>query len=139
MGYMWLIIIILLVIVEAITVNLTTIWFVVSGLFALIISFFNNNFLIQFAVFTIIGILLLITTRPILKKIIKEHKESTNLDRVIGMIGIVTEKITKTSTGEVKVDGKRWTAYADNEIDIWCTVKVLDINGVKIKVKKEEE
>ena len=68
MGYMWLIIIILLVIVEAITVNLTTIWFVVSGLFALIISFFNNNFLIQFAVFTIIGILLLITTRPILKK-----------------------------------------------------------------------
>lgn len=139
MGYMWLIIIILLVIVEALTINLTTIWFVVSGIFALLISFFTDNFLIQFSVFTILGILLLITTRPILKKIISEKSESTNLDRVIGMIGVVTKKIEKNGTGEVKVDGKAWTAYADNEIDTNSAVKVLLINGVKIKVKKEEE
>ncbi len=139
MGYMWLIIIILLVIVEALTINLTTIWFVVSGIFALLISFFTANFLIQFSVFTILGILLLITTRPILKKIISEKSESTNLDRVIGMIGVVTKKIEKNGTGEVKVDGKAWTAYADNEIDTNSAVKVLLINGVKIKVKKEEE
>ena len=139
MGYMWLIIIILLVIVEALTINLTTIWFVVSGIFALLISFFTDNFLIQFSVFTILGILLLITTRPILKKFISEKSESTNLDRVIGMIGVVTKKIEKNGIGEVKVDGKAWTAYADNEIDTNSTVKVLLINGVKIKVKKEEE
>ena len=47
--------------------------------------------------------------------------------------------VQRVISSEVKVDGKRWTAYADNEIDIGCTVKVLDINGVKIKVKKEEE
>ena len=138
MGYIWLIIIILLVFVEVMTINLTTIWFVVSGLVALLLSFFVDNFFIQFLVFTIGGILLLITTRPILEKLIKEHKESTNLDRIIGMTGIVTEKIEKNNNGEVKVDGKRWTAYADEVIDIESTVKILEINGVKIKVEKVE-
>ena len=136
---MWLIIIILLIIVEVMTINLTTIWFVISGLFALLLSFFTDNFLIQFSVFTIGGIILLIVTRPILKNIIKENKESTNLDRVIGMEGIVTSKIKKNLPGEVKVDGKRWTAIASKNIDVDSTVKVLSIDGVKLKVEKMEE
>ncbi len=139
MAYMWLIIIILLIIVEVMTINLTTIWFVISGLFALLLSFFTDNFLIQFSVFTVGGIILLIVTRPILKNIIKENKESTNLDRVIGMEGIVTSKIKKNLPGEVKVDGKRWTAIASKNIDVDSTVKVLSIDGVKLKVEKMEE
>ena len=139
MAYMWLIIKILLIIVEVMTINLTTIWFVISGLFALLLSFFTDNFFIQFFVFTIGGIVLLIVTRPILKNIIKEKKESTNLDRVIGKTGIYTEKIKKNATGEVKVDGKRWTAFANQNIDTNSTVKVLEIDGVKLKVEKVEE
>lgn len=138
MAYMWLIIIILLIIVELMTINLTTIWFVTSGLIALLLSFFVDNFLIQFAVFTIGGIVLLITTRPILKKFLEQNKELTNLDRVIGMEGIVTEDIKKNEVGEVKVDGKKWSAYADKTIKVGTTVKVLKINGVKIKVEKVE-
>lgn len=139
MSFIWLAIIILLIIVEAMSVNLTTIWFVASGLVALLLSFLVGNFIIEFAVFTVLGLILLITTRPILTKMLKQHKESTNLDRVIGMKGIVTEEIKKLSTGEVKVDGKRWTAYADKKIPIDSTVEVLEINGVKLKVKEVDE
>ena len=139
MSFIWLAIIILLIIVEAMSVNLTTIWFVVSGLVALLLSFLVGNFIIEFAVFTILGLILLITTRPILTKMLKQHRESTNLDRVIGMKGIVTEEIKKLGTGEVKVDGKRWTAYADNKISAQSTVEVLEINGVKLKVKEVDE
>ncbi len=53
------------------------------------------------------------------------------------MTGIVTEKIGKNEDGEVKVDGKRWTAYADEKIKKDELVKVLEIKGVKIKVEKE--
>ena len=139
MSFIWLAIIILLVIVEAMSVNLTTIWFVASGLVALLLSFLVGNFIIEFAVFTVLGLILLITTRPILTKMLKQHRESTNLDRVIGMKGIVTEEIKKLSTGEVKVDGKRWTAYADKKIPVDSTVEVLEINGVKLKVKEVDE
>lgn len=137
MSYLWLIIILLLIIVEAMTINLTTIWFVISGLFALLLSFFIDIFIVQFFVFVVLGLILLITTRPIFTKTLKQHKELTNLDRIVGMTGIVTESIKKNETGEVKVDGKKWTAYADKSIKKGSIVKILKINGVKIKVEEE--
>ena len=60
MFYVWLTIVVLLTIVEAMTVNLTTIWFVVSGLVAIGLSFVTDIFLIQFGVFVCLGIVLLI-------------------------------------------------------------------------------
>lgn len=134
----WLIIIVILTFLEMITVGLTTIWFVFSGIVALVISFFTDNYLIQFGVFVILGVILLVTTRPLLQKLLKHKNEATNADRIIGMEGIVTEKITKNTPGEVKVDGKRWTAVADKEIKENSVVEVLEINGVKLKVEKVE-
>ena len=137
--FMWLIIILFLGFIEAITVDLVTIWFVISGIVSLILSFFINDFIIQFSVFVILGILLLITTRSWLNKVFKINKYKTNLDRVIGMRGIVTEKITKNSPGEVKVDGKRWMAVSDKTINVDNDVKILEIDGVKLKVEKWED
>ncbi len=137
--FMWLIIILFLGFIEAITVNLVTIWFVISGIVSLILSFFIDDFIIQFSVFVILGILLLITTRSWLNKVFKINKYKTNLDRVIGMQGIVTEKITKNSPGEVKVDGKRWMAISDKTINVDNDVKILEIDGVKLKVEKWED
>lgn len=134
----WLIIIVILTFLEMITVGLTTIWFVFSGIIALITSFITDNYLIQFGIFVVLGVILLVTTRPLLQKILKHKKEATNADRIIGMEGIVTEKIAKNAPGEVKVDGKRWTAVADKAIKEDSVVKVLEINGVKLKVEKVE-
>ena len=135
----WICAIIVLAIIEAVTVGLTTIWFVVSGLVALIVSFFCDNFLIQFGIFVVLGIILLITTRPLLKKFIKVEKVKTNLDRVVGMEGIVTEDIVPLELGEVKVDGKKWSAISDEKIEKDSKIVVLEIDGVKLKVKKKEE
>lgn len=132
----WLIIVILLALIEITTINLTTIWFVASGILALIISLFVDNYLLQFGTFVVAGVILLITTKPFLTKFIKQHKVHTNIDRIIGMTGVVTEKISKNENGEVKVDGKRWTAFADKTIQQGNLVKVLEIKGVKIKVEK---
>lgn len=139
MVYFWIVMIIILSIIECLSVNLTTIWFVFSALVSLFASFITDNFIIQFAIFVVLGIILLITTRPLLTKFIKVEKVSTNLDRVIGMKGIVTSKISPLEIGEVKVDGKRWSAIADNEINCEETIEVLEINGVKLKVRKVDE
>lgn len=139
MTITWLIIVLLLVFIEASTVNLTTIWYIISGIAALISSIFTSSILIQFSIFVLFGTLLLITTRKTLLKMLKNKNEQTNLDRVINMNGIVTEKIEKNKNGEVKVDGKKWTAYSEDELDVDTIVKVLEINGVKLKVEKVEE
>lgn len=137
MFYIWLAIIILLAIAEAMTINLVTIWYVASGIVALILSFFIDNFTIQFAVFTLLGTFLLITTRQFLQTFLDTKNIKTNLDRIIGMNGIVVEEINKNNNGAVKVDGKVWTAYADKKIKVDSTVKVLEINSSKIKVEEE--
>ena len=135
----WLSIIVILAVIEATTVNLTTIWFVASGLVALGVSFITDSYIIQFGIFVLLGVLLLVTTKPILDKALKKDPATTTVDRVLDMQGLVTERITKTTHGEVKVDGKRWTAYADETIEVGEIVSILKINGVKLKVEKIKE
>ena len=84
------------------------------------------------------GTLLLILTKTAIKKILPE-KTKTNIDRIIGMKGIVTKDITKKNHGEVKVDGKYWTAVADEPIKSDTTVEILEINSTKLKVKRMED
>ncbi len=136
MFYVWLTIVVLLTIVEAMTVNLTTIWFVVSGLVAIGLSFVTDIFLIQFGVFVCLGIVLLIVTKPFVKKFLDSRDAKTNFDRIIGMNGIVVKDISDVNNGEVKVDGKIWTAYSDDSLKVNDKVKVLEISGSKIKVRK---
>ena len=138
-SFIWLIIIIFLAFLEAITINLVTIWFVISGLVSLITSLFIDDFVIQFAIFVLLGILLLIVTKPSLKKLTAFRKQNTNIDRIINMKGIVTKDILKNKNGEIKVDGKYWTAYANDEIKVDSIAKILEIDGAKLKVEKVED
>ena len=139
MWMIWLIIIFLLIIAEVSTINLVSIWFIASGIVSLIISIFYDNFYVQFAVFVILGIILLLTTRKFLERFIKPKKESTNLDRVIGMEALVTESIKKHVIGEVKVDGKRWSAISEEALSEGEEVIIEKIDGVKLIVRKKEK
>ncbi|MGN1358084.1 MAG: NfeD family protein [Bacilli bacterium] len=138
MFYLWLLLVIILSIVEIITVNLVSIWFVISGIVAMIASLFTDNLVIQISIFVILGLIFMLLTRKIVKKIVPE-KVKTNLDRIIGMQGIVITKIGKNKPGEVKVDGKIWTATSDETINQDEIVKILEINSTKLKVEKIKE
>ena len=136
MTIFWLIIVIILGLIELFTINLVTIWFVASGIVALILSYFDVPTIVQVATFVILGIILLFTTKKPLEKMLNKTKQKTNVDRVLDMEGIVTEEIDKNSPGEVKVDGKRWTAVAETKIPKGSTVKILKIEGVKLIVEE---
>ena len=113
----WLVVILICAFLEAITVNLVTIWFIASGVVAMIASIFTDSLLIQTGIFVLLGIVLLITTRRPLQRLVNVQKEKTNLDRIYNMTGVVTEEILKNKSGVVKVDGKYWTAVCDENID----------------------
>lgn len=138
MFYFWLTIVIFLAIVEISTVNLVSIWFVISGIFSMLLALVIDSFTIQLTVFVVLGIILLISTKSVIKKM-QPKKEKTNLDRIIGMNAIVTQTINKNSPGEVKVEGILWTAIADELIEKGSIVKILEINSTKLRVEKVEE
>jgi membrane protein implicated in regulation of membrane protease activity len=63
MVWIWVGIIIALTLIEISTVNLVTVWYIISALIALGLSFFVEDYLIQFSVFVIVGTILLFTMR----------------------------------------------------------------------------
>ena len=138
MFYLWLGIVLVLGVVEAMTANLVCIWFILSGLVSLVLSFYVDNFIIELLVFILLGIILLVLTKKKLEeKLVR--KEKTNFDRIIGTKGIVTEEIDELVVGEVKVDGKKWSAISDDKIEVGERVRILNIKGVKLEVERVKE
>ncbi len=136
MASIWLVIFIVLVIIELITINLVTIWFAIAAVFALLVDIITRNTMLEIIVFIVSSFLLLLLTKPLIKKIKVKKVEATNLDMVINKVGIVTEDINQDKIGEVKVLGKRWSAYSNTELKKDEKVKILSIDGVKLKVEK---
>lgn len=134
----WFILIFAFLIIEALSFNLITIWFSFGSLCAFISTYFTDNLIIQIVVFTFFTIISLIFTKPLLDKFINKNVMKTNIDMIIGKIGIVTKEINELSPGRVKVSGKDWMAVSNSHIDEGKKVRVLKIEGAKIIVREEE-
>ena len=132
--WIWLGIIVILSIIEAVTVELVSVWFIASAIVSLILQVLGLDFKLCFIIFVLLGIVLMISTRKYLLKLLQVKKTSTNIDRIIGMKALVTKDIK--DIGEVKVDGKIWTAVSDEILSAGDYAKVLEINSTKLKVKK---
>ena len=139
MIILWFIVFIVLLLLELITANLITIWFSIGALAAFITSTITDNAMVQVIVFIIVSSISLLLTRKVVDKIRKRKIVPTNLDRVVGKVGVVTRDITQNDYGEVKVNGSIWTALSKKEIKKDSQVKVLKIEGVKLIVEKIEE
>lgn len=135
----WFIAFVILLVIELVTVNLVTIWFAIGAVAAIITTIFTDSILIQCIVFTVVSVISLLITKPLIKKFKKFEVEPTNSDRVIGKVGEVTQKIGRNKYGEVKVYGNTWTASSKQVINVGERVKVLSIDGVKLVVEKEKK
>ena len=138
MTFIWIGIALLFAIVEGATLGLVTIWFTVGAGAAAIASAFNLSLPIQIVVFALVSIVLLIFTRPLLKKRLKVGKEKNNVEQYIGEKGMVIEEIKPFSQGRIKLKSLEWAAVSeDPEINIpeGNEVKVKRIEGVKAIVE----
>lgn len=136
-ALLWLAVVVVCVIVEALTAQLLCIWFVIGGLAALIACFCGANIWWQLAWFLIVSTIALAVTRPLVKKLVVRKKVCTNADRVIGMTAVVTEEINNDlGRGLVSVSGNIWSARSVDRsvIPAGSSVQVQAIQGVKLMV-----
>lgn len=137
----WAVAFVILIIIEIATVNLVSIWFAIGALAAYVTSCLTDSVIMQVLVFIVISVITLIITKPLAKKFVKPNSDAKKMNtlRIIGKIGIVTRPIAKDLDGEVKVDGKFWTAIADSDIEKGTKIEVQELKGIKLVVKKKEE
>ena len=139
--WVWLGIIVVAVVLEILTPSdLVSIWFAAGALAALIIAIFLPDWLwLQIVVFVVVSGVLIFSTRKISKKLQSTVDAKTNIDGIVGKIGKVNIAITPHEVGEVKVEGKLWSAISEGLIEAGSYVEVLGVDGVKLIVKKIDE
>lgn len=143
-AVVWLLLLVLLLGLEAVTLGLTTIWFAGGALTGFILSLIGVDLLWQLIMFCIVSVLLLIFTRPVAVKWLNKDRVKTNAESLIGEAAVVVEQIDNlTGSGQVQVRGQFWTARneeveGNGVIEIGKTVKIQKISGVKLIVKEEK-
>ena len=123
----WLIALVVFLVIEAATLGLATIWFAGGALVALIAAMCGAGIVIQIVLFLVVSLVLLFFTRPLAVRFLNKDTLKTNVDRVVGMEGVVTEEISNLAgTGKVT-------------IPVDAVVTVLRVEGVKLIVKVKEK
>ena len=136
----WIAAIVIFGVAEAVTAGLTSIWFVLGSVAALIAAICNGPVWLQIALFFVVSIATLAATRPLVAKLMKKDIKPTNADRVLGGSARVTERIDNdVPTGAVYIDGKTWSARSSTGeiIEPDAMVRVVRMEGVKLYVEKE--
>ena len=141
MWQFWLIVAGLFFVGEIFTLGFLIFWFGIGALFAMIVSFFTTNIIIQTTVFLITSTIFILATKPLVKKFVDVKNTNTNVFSIIGKKALVIKDIDPIhSSGQIKLNGEVWSAETENDeiIKEGSEVEVLKINGVKAIVKLVE-
>ena len=105
----WLLAAIGFVVLEAMTLNLVSIWFAVGSAAALLSCLVTGSFRVQAVVFIAVSAVCLLAFKPLAKR---RHKQPTptNGDRALGREARVLTPVSAQQTGRVRLDGVDWSA-----------------------------
>lgn len=140
---LWLGILAVLLIIEAATVGLVTVWFAGGALAAAIASGAGASVITQWLLFLAVSLILLFFTRPLAVRYMKRGVPRTNVNSLIGKKAVVIQKIDNLSqTGQVRINDIEWMARTESDevtIPEESVVEIEAVRGVKLIVKKCKE
>jgi membrane protein implicated in regulation of membrane protease activity len=139
----WLGVVALLLIIEAITAGLTTIWFAGGALLAALAALMGAGLGFQLLLFLCVSLLLLIFTRPLAMRFMNKGVTKTNVNSLIGTRAVVTKEINNLAqTGQVRINDIEWTARSSKDdilIPEKTIVEIEAVKGVKLIVHVYKE
>lgn len=139
----WLVLLVILIVIELITMGLTTIWFAGGALAAALVSIPGTPIVLQVIVFLIVSLVLLFFTRPVAVKYFNKDRVRTNIESMIGRQAIVVSEINNVEgIGQVNTGGMEWSArssYHNVVLPVGAVVTVLGVDGVKLIVEERNE
>ncbi len=134
---LWIVAFVVLVVIELLTSQLTTIWFAIGALVALVSSLFGVHLYVQLLIFIIVGFLAFFATKPIKEKLMKKQKTSTNADMMIGQSVVALEDFNdQTHEGRVQAGAMDWLAQCKQPVVKGDLLVVERIEGVKLIVRQ---
>lgn len=143
LSLLWLILLVVFLVIEIITLGLTTIWFAGGALIAAIASMVGAPWPVQVLLFFAVSLVLLFLTRPVAVKYFNKDRVKTNVESMAGRQGVVISPVDNLQgTGQVNVDGQEWSARSEDDQKKYpagTVVTVTRVQGVKLIVKEKQE
>ena len=138
-SIIWLAVFVVLIVFEAVTTGLFTIWFAGGALIALLVSLFLDMWVVQMVVFLIVSFLLLYFMRPVAMRKFNAKRLKTNVEDIAGREAKVTELIDNlNASGTAILNGLEWSARSvEDSVTIPAGERVLvrEVRGVKLIVE----
>ena len=131
----WALVTVAMAILEIIIPGLVTIWFACASLVLVLISEMVKNSTVEFFIFAITSLLLVIFTRPALKRWIEVKKKAYEGEGSETVI----ENITEDGKYEVRFKGILWTAISPYIFVKGEKVIIDGFKGNKIILRKKED
>lgn len=143
MAVVWLIIFVGCLVVEIVTLGLTSIWFAIGSLAATIAALLRLPLWLQNTLFVVVSLIFLFFSRPIAVKYFNKDRVRTNAEGLIGRQAIVISEIDNLQgIGQVTVSGQEWSARSESDtvrFAVGAVVEITDIQGVKLIVREKRE
>lgn len=142
-AIIWLALLVAFIVIEILTLGLTTIWFAGGCIPAFIAALFGTPVWLEILLFLVVSLILLFFTRPVAVKYFNKDRIKTNAESLVGRTAIVISEINNLEgIGQVTVSGQEWSArYVADGVTIptGTVVTVRAINGVKLIVEERKE
>lgn len=136
----WFIIAGILLIAEMLTVTFYLLWLgigaIVGGVIALIAP---NALFLQVIIASIVSLVLTVLTKRLSKNFREVKGYTDTVDQLVGKTGIITQAITESENGIVKIDGDTWTANSHEPISEGEQVVVVKRSSTIVHVERERE
>ena len=138
----WVVVFFVAVIIESLEPQLVSLWFAGGALVALLFAtVFQVNLVWQALLFTLTSVILLVLTRPFVKKVTKYPTVATNADALIGKEILVEKGFGPKQSGMELQGDVHWKLIAKGDVSFKSGefAIVQEINGNKLTVIKKKE
>lgn len=134
-SFVWLAVLLVLIVCEAVTFNLVTIWFAAGAAAAMIVSAFSVSPRVQFIVFVVVSVVSLAAIYPFARQLSGARRVRTNADRNIGRRARTLTDITPDEPGRVRLDGVDWQARCAQTLPAGALCEVEGVDGTTLTVR----
>ena len=139
MVWIWIGLMVLFLIIEAVTTSMVSIWCAGGSVAAWVACAFGAPIWAQISVFLVVTVVCILLLRKAALRYVKPEETKTNLDRILDEKVKILE-LFENGDGLVKVNDVEWKVKAESgSFAQGDMVTVCGVEGVKLVVKKEEE
>lgn len=138
--FVWFMLAVVFIVIEAFTVQLTTIWFAIGALITMVVSFFTNDLTLQMLIFVGISFVTLLLALPLRKKLMKHQGGKTNVSAMVGTeVKALMDFDEVSKEGRVLSGAMDWLAYSEDVVKRGDVLIVEGIQGAKLVVKHKAQ